>query len=115
MAKSWKVTLNHEVLPSMREGAARGLNIFAALVHQRAVDRAPKDEGHLRRSAAVVAATPDHLEAKVVFDTPYAARQHEETSWRHKDGQAKYLESAMNDSAEEGKQIIANSIKESLQ
>lgn len=51
--------------------------------------RAPKDEGTLRASG--------HWEisgtkGKVIFDTPYAAVQHERIDFHHTDGEAKYLE-----------------------
>ena len=53
---------------------------------------APKDEGTLRAAG--------HWEingdkAKVIFDTPYAAEQHENLNYTHTDGEAKYLEKPM--------------------
>lgn len=55
----------------------------------------PLDEGTLRRSGKVVML--DDLNGAVVFDTVYAARQHEELTWRHLPGRtAKYLEIPMN-------------------
>ena len=53
---------------------------------------APKDEGTLRAAG--------HWEingdkAKVIFDTPYAAVQHENINFTHTDGEAKYLEKPM--------------------
>ena len=110
MAQSWDVKIDQSVLPAARAAAAEALNTFAALVHDRAVNKAPKDEGHLRRSATVIPATADNLRAVVTFDTPYAARQHEEMGYKHTDGQAKYLESAMNESAQDGKAIIARAV-----
>ncbi|MCM2394360.1 hypothetical protein [Streptomyces albipurpureus] len=55
----------------------------------------PLDEGTLERSGKVVMTGP--LNGAVVFDTVYAARQHEELSWKHLPGRsAKYLEIPMN-------------------
>lgn len=55
----------------------------------------PLDEGTLSRSGKVVMNGP--LDGAVVFDTVYAARQHEELTWRHLPGRsAKYLEIPMN-------------------
>lgn len=50
---------------------------------------APKDTGALRAAG--------HWEvkggvARVIFDTPYAAVQHERIDFNHTDGEAKYLE-----------------------
>lgn len=46
--------------------------------------------------AAARAGGPVTAWAEVSFNTVYAARQHEETSWRHpKGGRAKYLESVL--------------------
>jgi len=79
---------------------------------------APKEEGTLRGSAALViivngrriegsgargvaevavrglakAKQPISLDVEVSFNTVYAARQHEELDWHHDEGQAKYLE-----------------------
>lgn len=45
-------------------------------------------------------------------NTIYAARQHEETSWNHpRGGQAKYMETAMNQNTDAVKQTIINHIK----
>ncbi|MEU2111823.1 hypothetical protein [Streptomyces sp. NPDC019507] len=77
-----------------RRVAARGL--VKALEHGLKVSnqRVPLDEGTLERSGKV---SVDGLNGTISYDTPYAVRQHEETTWRHAPGrQAKYLESAMN-------------------
>lgn len=55
---------------------------------------APVEEGTLRGSGkSEVTVEHDRVSVEVSFSTPYAARQHEETSWKHpKGGKAKYLE-----------------------
>jgi hypothetical protein len=55
---------------------------------------APIEEGTLRASGELeVTRTVDAYTAEVSFNEVYAARQHEETEWRHPlGGQAKYLE-----------------------
>lgn len=96
---------------------------------------APKDEGTLRGSGAVVlilngrrlegegaqaaamaavtalahAGAPIRLDAEVSFNTVYAARQHEELGWHHDVGQAKYLEQPLGDNANRYQRIIAAS------
>lgn len=88
-----------------REGAETGLRMAAEHVLGVSRTRVPIEEGTLERSGA---ATTDGLVAAVAYDTPYAARQHEELDWQHDPGrQAKYLESAANDSQAEVAAIIA--------
>lgn len=54
----------------------------------------PLDEGTLERSGTV---NVNGLEGVISYDTVYAVRQHEETTWRHAPGRsAKYLEIPMN-------------------
>jgi hypothetical protein len=55
---------------------------------------APVEEGTLRASGHVeIRETMDGATATISFATPYAARQHEETTWHHpRGGKAKYLE-----------------------
>jgi hypothetical protein len=53
----------------------------------------PLEEGTLAQSGHVIEATEDHLQGEVRYSTPYAARQHEELTYRHLPGRtAKYLE-----------------------
>lgn len=57
--------------------------------------QAPVREGILRASAATETRAEGSLAVRtsVTFSTPYAARQHEELTYRHpKGGKAKYLE-----------------------
>lgn len=58
---------------------------------------APVEEGTLRGSGqAHVEVTANGVHGEVTFDTPYAARQHEEVTWNHpKGGNAKYLENPL--------------------
>lgn len=73
------------------EGLEKGLE--HVLAEARKI--APLDEGTLERSGKVVMNGP--LDGAVVFDTVYAARQHEELTWKHLPGRsAKYLEIPMN-------------------
>src|SRR2546421_63386 len=75
-------------------GAARGLALGAEHVRAVSVDRAPLDTGALRNSATA-SHDPEALTAAVSYDTPYAARQHEELTYHHREGGPKYLESAL--------------------
>lgn len=69
----------------------------------------PLDEGTLERSGRV---DRDGLEGTISYDTVYAARQHEELTWRHAPGrQAKYLETALLRSRETTRRLMAVSLR----
>lgn len=75
-----------------RAGLLKGLEFILAESNK----IVPLDEDTLERSGK-----PDiddnELKGSVSYNTPYAARQHEEMAWRHAPGrQAKFLETAMN-------------------
>ena len=79
----------------VRRGAAAGLNHFGERVLSQANVYVPLDEGTLMQSGHVLEADPreGQLRVQVRFGTVYAARQHEELTWKHDPGrQAKYLE-----------------------
>lgn len=63
-------------------------------LHGRAVPLAPILTSHLRGSGHVeVEESLGRVDVTVSFDTPYAAKQHEELDYNHpRGGQAKYLE-----------------------
>lgn len=77
----------------VEEGTLRGSGSIALIVN------GTRFEGHAMLAAAKAAARaaalagqPITVSAEVSFNTVYAARQHEETTWAHpKGGQAKYL------------------------
>lgn len=76
----------------------------------------PIEEGTLERgSTATTAREGDAILGAVAFHGPYAARQHEELTWRHDPGrQAKYLEDPMHQEADTMGRIIAQAAKGSL-
>ncbi len=115
------------------EGGLRGLVMAAEDLLGEAARRAPLDEGTLRASGAITlivnrqrfdgpgmmaaaiaaarAATlgglPVTIEAEVSFNTVYAARQHEETTWRHpRAGEAKYLERPLLERGDRYREVI---------
>ncbi len=92
-----------------RRLASEGLQ--RALEHGLGVSnsRVPLEEGTLERSGRV---DVDGLNGAISYDTVYAVRQHEELEWKHLPGrQAKYLESAMNDSKDVMLQLMAVSLR----
>lgn len=97
-----------------RAGAARGLRAAAEHLLGLAQDVVPLEEGVLMASGNTD--VDEHaLEASVYFDTVYAARQHEEVTWRHDPGrQAKYLEAPYRDARAELTRIIGAQIRRSM-
>ncbi len=88
---------------------ARGGALRAALefVLGESARLVPVEEGTLARSGAVSVDAGQGV-GTVSYDTPYAARQHEELSWRHDPGRtAKYLERPFVGTRDEQLQIIA--------
>jgi hypothetical protein len=77
-------------------------------------DLIPVDEGDLRRSGEVTA-FPEQRAASITYDTPYAIRQHEDVTLNHpRQGQAKFLERAVEDNAPRYFQYIADRIRAAL-
>lgn len=103
-----------DISQAVTAGSVRGVNRAAERVRAVAVARTPLDRGDLRGSLTVVPATLGRPRAAIVSNLPYAVRQHEELSYHHRDGQAKYLESAVNDEAENISAIIAQAVKGGL-
>lgn len=100
----------------VQQAAVRGANRAAERLRALAVDQAPLRDGPLRGSAFVTEASMDagNVHAEVGFDTVYAARQHEETGWVHKDGKAKYLSDPLEQNSAELAAIIAAEVRRAL-
>ncbi|AEV51980.1 hypothetical protein [Prescottella equi] len=105
------VEFNYGIAATVRGAAKSGLHDAAEVVKQEAIERCPKETGALRNSAGTAS---DGMEAVVYFDTPYAARQHEEVGWHHVDGQAKYLENAVNATQATVAEVIGEAIRRSI-
>lgn len=77
-----------------RAAAEQFLRVYADRVLGEAQRIVPLEEGTLAGSGDVI--IDEHhngVDATIIFTTPYAARQHEELDYRHREGrQAKYLE-----------------------
>lgn len=112
MSIDWSIRLD---LDRVAEAATRTAPTAAgkAMEHIRgvAVALTPYESGDLAASATV---TVEGNEATVTFDGPYARRQHEELTWRHEKGQAKFLEQPMNTEKNTALGIVAKEIREAL-
>lgn len=95
------------------KGATRSaLGKGAAYLLAQAIPLTPIQDGPLRASGGT---DVDDDRASVFFDTPYAARQHEEVGWRHpKGGQAKYLETAVLQERGNAQAIVAAEVRRAL-
>ncbi|PRA13356.1 hypothetical protein CQ010_01535 [Arthrobacter sp. MYb211] len=111
-----KVDLNFDQIVAQANGAAAiGLNMAAERLKALSVARTPIDQGPLSAATSVIPATPGDLVAKVHNDTVYAARQHEELTWRHSNGRtAKYLEGPAEESSQELYRILAAQIRRAM-
>ena len=93
----------------LKGAAADGLTTSAERVRGATLPRTPLEYGDLRSSLTVVPAEPRGatLESAVVSDLPYAVRQHEDMSYSHDDGEAKFLENATLASRRDVEQLMA--------
>lgn len=103
-----------KVTAAVARGGARGLNRAAELLKALSVPLAPLDRGPLRESATVKQASLGVLESALIFDTPYAATQHEHTEFHHDDGQAKYVEQPAREHKSDMDRIIAQEIAQEI-
>ena len=85
----------------------------AASIQTLAVSRTPIEQGDLRASTTLrMVDEASAARTEITYNMVYAARQHEEVGWNHpRGGQAKYLESAMQDGQEDARAIIRNHLK----
>jgi len=83
-------------------------------IWQRAADRAPVKSGTLRGSGSLwVEEEGDTIIGEVRFNTKYAAAQHEHVEYAHpQGGEAKYLEKAALEKAEQVREQIAASLSD---
>lgn len=111
MARGWKVTINASAASVLDGSAMRGVAIAAEHLLGVANEKVPIEEATLLRSGTV-STDPGKLTAAISYDTPYAARQHEDMSLRHDSGRtAKWLENAMNAERATAAEIIAATIR----
>lgn len=95
----------------VRDAAAQGLYLAGEHILNVSNEHVPHEDGDLQGSGAV-SEDPEALEVAISYDSPYAARQHEELTWRHDDGRtAKYLENAVNSEAGTVAEIVAAAVR----
>lgn len=104
-----------QVSQALRAGAVRGIGVAVEHLKGESLKVVPLRDGILAASAATDV-DPITLSGSVSYDTPYAARQHEELDWRHAPGRtAKYLERPLHEQSDTMHRLIAEEIAKETQ
>lgn len=85
----------------------KAIHLEAEGILTRTIPRTPIDEGPLRASGHVDDVA---MGSTISFSTPYAVRQHEDTSLHHDEGEAKFLEKTFAERQGEAIKNIGNAI-----
>lgn len=97
------------------EGTLRGSFAIALIVNGRRYEGAGAEgEAIAAAKAAARAGISVRADVEVSANTVYAARQHEETGWRHRTGQAKYLSTPLHAGAARYERIIGLAARAAL-
>lgn len=104
------------VMSKLQAAALDGMTDAMQHLLQEARTQTPIEEGTLERGGtATVDAQGDTIRGAVAFHGPYAARQHEEMTWRHDSGRkAKYLEDPMHTEASVMGDLVAARMRDAL-
>jgi len=109
-----KLTIRVPTADLARKAANAGHILASEHLLQVARTLVPIEEGTLERSGNT-SVDEASLQANVTFDTVYAARQHEELTWKHDAGrQAKYLEGPSVSEASTFAQLMAKAAKDAM-
>lgn len=102
-----------QAVTKLRAAVQQATYRAAASIQTLAVSRTPIEQGDLRGSTTLrMIDEASAARTEIAYNMIYSSRQHEETGWNHpRGGQAKYLESAMQDGQDEAKAIIRNHLK----
>lgn len=98
------------------EAALRGMDLFGEHVIGDSQQLTPVDTGALAASGTTRPAKVegDTIEKTIGHNTSYAAAVHEVTTNRHKQGQAKFLETAMNKNAPKLENFVGRQVQKAL-
>lgn len=110
----WRVDRRAFADAQVRRAAGDALFESAEFILEESNRTVPLEEGTLERSGTV-SIDRAALRAAVAYDTPYAARQHEELNYRHDEGRrAKWLEQTMREQTGRVRQFLAERIKRAV-
>lgn len=101
------MTVEWKGAPGLDAAKRRGLQLAGDALLDDAKARTPVESGALRDSGT---ATVDGDESVVGFGTEYAVRQHFRENFRHDDGEAFYLQNAVQEFGPQFEQILAEAI-----
>lgn len=103
-----------ELQGKMLQQGMQGLLDAGELILDASNQKAPIDEGVMIGTGDV---TADESTKSVVisYDSPYAIKQHEDTTLKHKNGrEAKFLQSAVQENTQRVTDILASALKAGL-
>lgn len=107
----FRFTPNRGIMRTIKAAERQGLFKAAEHVKKESNELVPHERGDLERSG-ISSVDDNETKAAVSYDTPYAVIQHENLAFKHiKKGQAKYLETALNQEQGEVRKIIAHNIR----
>lgn len=103
--------LNVEIA-KIKGKTTQGLIAAATFVKVKSQDRTPVDLGNLKASHYVTSGSANNkIIAEVGCTVNYAIYVHEQLAWQHKVGQAKFLQSAIDESTNEIVKIVSKRAK----
>lgn len=110
----WRIDNRSLVSARVRAAAASALGDGAEHLLEVANRTVPIEEGTLGRSGTTKV-DDGSLRAAVGYDTPYAARQHEEMTYQHDAGRrAKWLEATFKERSKAVGDLIADRIRDAV-
>lgn len=108
----WKQDNRRQVSGQVRKAAASAVADATEFLLEESNRTAPIEEGTLIRSGT---ATSQDLKGAVAWDTPYAARQHEELGYRHDQGRrTKWAEQTFREQVQPVGEMIAGRIRKAV-
>lgn len=108
---TWRMNRSAAAIREVRAAAADGLLDAVEFLGDQSDRTAPIEEGTMIRSR-VSSIDRGKLRGAVSYDTPYAARQHEDLTLRHDEGRrAKYLEQAFKEDGQRALTHVAAKVR----
>ena len=111
----WKFDNRKFASAKVHAAAVRGVHDATEELLTVANQRVPHDKGTLQRSGTA-SFDDTKISGAVAYDTPYAVRQHEDTSLHHDDARrTKWLQLALQENAPKLRKHIAAQIKAAIE
>jgi hypothetical protein len=109
-------SLREDLQPRAERAAMIAVDRFANHVITEAITLAPRDTGDLKASGKALPAVNNNglITAEIGFNIYYAAAVHERLDLTHKEGQAKFLETALRANIGRMKDYVIDAIKKEI-